>query len=66
MHVHFVHLFLIFLGPSLYHNVKEETSKKPMLFIYTLVFGLVFLCFTWGSPIHKPKPYKETTTELAE
>ena len=61
-----VHLFLIFLGPSLYHNVKEETSKKPMLFIYTLVFGLIFLYFTWGSPIHKPKPYKETTTELAE
>ena len=58
-----VHLFLIFLGPSLYHNVKEETSKKPMLFIYTLVFGLVFLYFTWGSPIHKPKPYKETKIE---
>jgi hypothetical protein len=61
-----VHLFLIFLGPTLYHNVRDKSSKKPMLFMYTLIFGLVFLYFTWGSPIHKPKPYKKTTTEVVE
>jgi hypothetical protein len=58
-----VHLFLIFLGPTLYHNVSGESNKKPMLFVYTMVFGFIFFFTTLGSPIHKPKPYKETRTE---
>lgn len=50
-----VHLFLIFLGPTLYHNIKKDSEKKGTLLIYTLIFGICFFIGTFDSPIHKPK-----------